>query len=94
MFIIKAAVNTTAFLALFALILAAVALVSFGLFAVPLSLLVIGGIFTSVASDVSMVSVLLAGISCLSGGCALGLTVIKLFPKQTRLLKRKRHVKN
>jgi len=88
MFAIKAAVHVTVFFALFAVILLSIALVSFGLLAVPLSLLVMSGVFTSVASDVSTVSVLLAGISCISGGGALGLAAIKLFPMQARLFKK------
>lgn len=88
MFAVKAVVSVIVFLSLFAVILAAVALVSFGLLAVPLSLLVMTGLFTSVASDVSTASVFLAGVSCLSGGFALGLTAVKLFPKQVRLFKR------
>jgi len=86
-YIVKPIVLTAVFLLLFAAVMASVALVSLGIFAVPLSLLVMTGLFTAVASDLPPVSVFFAGISCLSGGAALCLAVIILFPLQTQIFK-------
>ncbi|MDR0222800.1 MAG: hypothetical protein LBI38_04600 [Oscillospiraceae bacterium] len=82
-------VLSAAFLLLFAMTSAAVVLVSAGLLAIPVALAVMTGVFTSVASDLSPPSMLLAGISCLSAGLALALAVIVLFPKQTKIFKKK-----
>jgi len=86
-YIVKPIVLTAVFLLLFAAVMASVALISLGIFAVPLSLLVMTGLFTAVASDLSPMSVFFAGISCLSGGAALCLAAVILFPLQTQIFK-------
>lgn len=85
--IIRNAVLTSVFLLLFLMTVAVIALVSLGLTAIALTLMVMTGLFTSVASELPPLSALFAGISCLSGGAALGLAVITLFPKQAGLFK-------
>jgi len=91
MFIIKiigkTLISLIVFLLLFIMFLASVALISLGLLAVPLSLAVMTGFFTAVASDISPVSMFFAGVSGLSGGAALCAGAVKLFPKQARLFK-------
>jgi len=69
------------------MILTAIVLVSAGLLAIPLSLIVMSGIFTQVASDLSPPVMLLAGVSCLSAGLAMTLAVFVMFEKQTELLR-------
>lgn len=89
-FLFRFFISSCVFFIFFAMILVCVILLSTGLLAFPLALAVMTGIFTSVASDLSPPSMLLAGISCLSAGLALTLAVIILFPKQTKMFKKNR----
>jgi len=93
MFIIRSAVLTVIFLLLFIMTVASVALLSLGLTAIALSLMVMTGLFTNVASELPPLSAFFAGISCLSGGAAMSLAVITLFPKQAGLFKRRGNAK-
>jgi len=86
--VIKAVISVIVFLSLFIMLLLSVALISLGILAVPLSLMVMTGLFTSVASELPPPSALFAGIACLCGGAALCLAVIVLFPKQAVMFKR------
>jgi hypothetical protein len=71
------------FLVFFAAIVVSILLISAGILAIPISLGILTGFFTSVASDLVPPAMLFAGISCLSAGLAIAVGVVMLFPKQT-----------
>jgi len=66
--------------------LLAVLLISSGILAIPISVGVMTGFFTSVASDLSPPAMLFAGIFCLATGGILALAIVYLFPKQPFIL--------
>ncbi|MCL1831582.1 MAG: hypothetical protein FWG45_01570 [Oscillospiraceae bacterium] len=76
------------FVLFLAAISASIIMISAGILAIPLSIGVMSGFFTSVASDISPPAMLFAGIACLSGGLALGVVIIMLFPKQPFILRK------
>ncbi|MCL2754443.1 MAG: hypothetical protein FWD35_01840 [Oscillospiraceae bacterium] len=82
-------ISAIIFLLFYAVTLGAVVLISTGILAIPISVGVMSGFFTSVASDLSPPAMFFAGISCLSGGVALGIGIVVLFPKQSRVFKSK-----
>jgi len=77
------------FLLFYVAALISVVLISTGILAIPISLGVMTGFFTSVASDLSPPAMFFAGIASLSGGVALGLAIVVLFPKQSKLFREK-----
>jgi len=73
------------FFLFFTAVLASVLLVSAGLLAVPMSIVVILGIGSNIAkvvSDLTPLAMFFAGISCICAGLALALAVVVYFPKQ------------
>ncbi|MCL1789424.1 MAG: hypothetical protein FWG33_03620 [Oscillospiraceae bacterium] len=86
--ILKFLISAVVFLLFYIFILVSIALLSAGILAIPVSLAVITGVFTNVASDLSPVPMLFMGISCISAGLALALGIVILFPKQPYLFGR------
>ena|GEM_PF-1473211 len=86
--LLKFVVSAVVFLLFFLFILVSIVLVSAGLLAMPVSLAVISGIFTNVASDLSPLPMLFTGICCISTGLAIALGIVILFPKQPNMFKR------
>ncbi|MCL1903004.1 MAG: hypothetical protein FWF94_01135 [Oscillospiraceae bacterium] len=78
-------ISAVVFLLFYIAVLASIALISSGLLAIPVAIAVITGLFTNVASDLSPLSMLLTGISCISAGLAMALGIIILFPKQPKI---------
>jgi hypothetical protein len=85
---IRFSVQTIVFLLFYVAILLMIVLLSTGILALPIAISVMSGFFTSVASDLAPQAILFAGISCLSAGLALALSIVMLFPKQPFIFKR------
>jgi hypothetical protein len=92
--IVRFVVMSLIFLIFYAAALVSIVLISTGILAIPISVGVMTGFFTGVASDLSPPAMLFSGIACLSGGVALGLGIVVLFPKQTRLFGMKNRKKS
>jgi hypothetical protein len=83
-------VSVAVFLAFLAAIAVSILMVSAGILAIPISVGIITGLFTSVASDLSPPAMFFAGVFCLSGGLAIAVAIVILFPKQPNILRRVR----
>jgi hypothetical protein len=79
---IRFVLSAIVFMLFFAVILTSIVLLSAGLLAIVVSITVMTGFFTTVASDLSPLAMLLTGVSCIGAGLAAALGVVVLFVKQ------------